>query len=414
MEARNSIKSLVAYDQHHSNEKRSNGTVNTTRTSNESILGAYCVDAPQDKDDAFDRIIVASELEDTHSERREPNGTSYFVERRTSEDRALQILDSAIELIPEESLQTPGAMSSDEIEPPIETIVLVHRVGDAPQLPPEKLDNEDADSGILVVSQMSLNDPKSSKYDLNESEDATADRSVGHPMISHVAGTKTLPHKRTHKNEREKINTLGHVKPSRSDTDLRTMLFEEIKRFRRSGDDDEEFSDPIAASEPSNGTSPVQALSPTIPEPPLFDQEKFDQIGGTIPRPKLIIGTVKRKAPNPPISVEIKSSVQSLPDELAESTLTKSSPNFTSFKNKLEAIYSQGPPSAFVKPNKLDRSFSSAEYPASPSATETSPEQELKLAKLNLKPIDTVHRQKLIFNDVLKAMSDIQHETQHN
>lgn len=394
----------MAYDQQHQmNEKRSNGTVNRTRASNESI------NEPKDEDDSFDRIIVASELEDTHSERREPNGTSYFVERRTSEDRALQMLDNAIiEEIPAQSLPTPGALSSDEIEPPIETIALVHRVGDT--ILSENQHHEDADSGILVVSQMSLNDPKSSTFDLNEAEDTATGRSVAHPMISHVAGTQTLPMKRMHKSERDKINTLGHVKLSRSETDLRTMLFEEIKRYRRSDDDEEEFTDPVAASEPSNASDPVQALSPTIPEPPLFDQEKFDQMGGTIPRPKLIIGTLKRKAPSPPALNVIESTAR---DELPETTLTKSSPNFTSFKNKLEAIYSQGPPSGFVKPQRPERSISSVEYPASPSTVEPSPEQELKFAKLNLKPIDTVHRQKLIFNDVLKAMSD-QHETQHN
>lgn len=374
----------------------------------------------------FDEINIESDLVATHTERREANGTSYFVERRTSEERALQMLENALESSspPEEDTQsTQGPLSIDEIEPPIETVALVHR---AEEDGAEKKVEEDTDSGILVVSQMSLIDPQfaqesSGKTDLEANSRAL---SSSHPSITHVAGTKTLPlKKKTNKNDRPQINTLHMGKPSKSDTDLRSMLFEEIKRFRRS-DEEDDFTDPSLSSESIVGHSshPVEALSPTIPEPPTFDQEKFDK-AGTIPRPKIKITTMKRKAPTPPTTPVADYTPQPpTPEDSTDETLTKSSPNFTSFKSRLEAIYSRGPPNTFAKaprPPKL-ATQNSKSGEESPNADKATPEEELQLAKVKLRPIDTVHRQKLIFNDVLKAInpdtrpSDIRNETHQN
>lgn len=375
-----------------------------------------------DKGTKFDQINVESELAGTHTERREPNGTVYFVERRTSEDFALQLLDRAIEPgddEPEEStippILTPGSMSIDEVEvQPIETVVLVHREGNVEDMtPPETTDcvplataqspELDNDSGILLVSQMSLNELKSS----DESTDHM--NSDHHPItITHLAGTKTLPLKRAHKYDRAQSLTLSPVKTSKSETDLRSMLFEEIKRFRRS-DDEEDFTDPPSPVE-VNESMPIEALSPTIPEPPTFDQEKYDQMG-TIPRPKFRVTTMKRKAPSPPVDKKV-SEDNSSSDDTPESTLTKSSPHFATFKDKLEALYSRGPPSTFVKANAPPMNRSQSYHPASTTSMDSpaldrrsTPGETLQFAKVNLRPIDTVHRQKLIFNDVLKAIN---------
>lgn len=423
VEARNSIKSLVPIDQTRSmNEiKQANGTAAMRVASSESSLSASSALAdPSEevrKEKAhFDQINVESELTSTHTERREPNGTVYFVERRTSEDFALQMLDKAIEPSERESeesvddSQTPEAISYDEVEPPIETVALVHReeeeaVEDKHQTtaaPPEIA--EDNDSGILVVSQMSLNDPKSidgSTTDQIENSDSLL------PITHHIVGTKTLPLNRGHKHERGKSLTMGPVKPSKSETDLRSLLFEEIKRFKKADDDEEVIKNPLPVSNSSE--TPLGTPSPSIPEPPKFDPIKYDLLG-TMPRNnKIKVGTMKRKAPSPPVQDEEP------PPE--ETTVSLRSPNFAKFKNKLEALYSHGPPSNLVKDKQFIRSKSHQPL-GSPNAQSPVPDEPIMVAKANLKPTDTVHRQKLLFNDVLKAINpdtrpsdNIKHET---
>lgn len=425
VEARNSIKSLVVLEQkttmskeHEITQKSNqNGGVamreSPSSSSSSVSASSACLDSdPRKEEIPFDKINVESELARTHTERREPNGTVYFVERRTSEDFALQMLDKAIEPAERDVDEAagdanlsqsppPGAMSSDEVEPPIETVALVHREGDAnvrnrvqteadaeaeasPTPSPE-----DNDSGILIISQMSLNDPNPDS----------------HPIVTHMEGTKTLPLNRSHKYNRAKSLTMGPVKSSKSDTDLRSMLFEEIKRLRSS---EEEEGDPLEATE-SRGSlaTPVEALSPTIPEPPKFDQEKFDQIG-TMPRQKVKVSTMKRKAPSPPVNRQ-NSEEDNKPTspEAPDTTVTLSSPNFASFKNKLEALYSRGPPNNFDKSKAPEFNRSKSYNPISTTAGSENPsaDDKFQLAKVNLRPTDTVHRQKLIFNDVLKSIN---------
>lgn len=478
IEARNSIKSLAAFDQ--SEDKLadlkidSNGSLKMQRSSDGQLsngsaktadmaLPVVKIEDERAAEGQFDEINVESELTRTHTERREPNGTTYFVERQGSdEQKVLDFLDNVIDSrlsVETEMVQTPGALSNDIVELPIETVALVHRENDQvvqkvedveEEIPVKRpLSMEDNDSGILVVSQMSLNESKSaigSSVNLaREKEQSMSDENLvindNHPVISHLAGTKTLPLNKSHKHEYKKMNTMGPVKASKSDTDLRTSLFEEIKRFRKSDDDEDEFKDNEVAAVPVNEGSPIEARSPTIPVPPVFDREKFDQ-AGTIPRPKTFspVSSIpktatlkKRKAPSPPTPLKFAEDTATDPptpldednNNKPETTLSKSSPNFTTFKNRLEAIYSRGPPSLFVKATKPKPksspggSISPAESnPDSPAVAEavTSPEEEIKLAKFNLKPLDTVHRQKLLFNDVLKSIqpdtrpSDHKHE----
>lgn len=478
VEARNSIKSLAALNyteetdlkmdrngslkmQRTSDGELSNGSAKTMEALTPLPVAVVKIEDERVNEGQFDAINVESELTETHTERKEPNGTAYFVEKQGSEEqRALDFLDNVIESrlsLENESVQTPGALSADIIEPPIETVALVHRANDeieTKEIRPQETDQisakrplsmEDNDSGILVVSQMSLNESKiGSAVNLEiAKEQSMSDENLkindNHPVISHLAGTKTLPLNRSHKHEHKKMNTVGPVKASKSETDLRSLLFEEIKRFRRPEDEDDDFKDTAPVVEAANVKSPVEARSPTIPDAPVFDREKFDQ-AATIPRPKIIIPKTstlkKRKAPNPPtpVAFSIDTSTQSTPPEREdedaekkgkeENTLTKSSPNFTTFKNRLEAIYSRGPPSLFVKASKPKaKTVSGSSSPAesnteSPAVTGEiqSPEEEIKMAKFNLKPLDTVHRQKLLFNDVLKSIhpdtrpSDVKNE----
>lgn len=396
VEARNSIKSLVPIDQatRTTDQEQPIASVKShRRLSSEGSSSGRVENKPRD----FDQINVESELAKTHTERREPNGTVYFVERRSSEEFALQILDKAIEPIGEESPNTAATpLSVDDVEPPREVVALVHREDGCTgeQLSADKVTvlpttmAEDNDSGILVISQVSLNEGKMA------SETPVHFSAESHPMaINHMEGTKTLPLNRSNKYDRSKSQTLGpSVKPSKSDTDLRSLLFAEIKMLRPKDDEEQEeqFSDPT--NDPEGLSAPVETKSPTIPEPPVFDQEQYDKFG-TMPKKNFKITTMKRKAPSPPEPTE---------QELPESTVTLSSPNFASFKSKLEALYSRGPPTTFPKPPAYRRSQTYS--PGTDANPNPSPDLEIQLVKVNLRPTDTVNRQKLIFNDVLKSI----------
>lgn len=420
-------------------------------------------DSFEDYQKNFDEIVPESEVVNTLTEKKEPNGKSYFIDRKNSEENALELLDSVIlneaqnlgEMTPslpiEVSLSEFTSYLDKSALTDIETVATVHReIGsplqdDSPSFElTVKQITDDSDSGILMNSHNSLNEPKPSDIDIEsefndeiekklsniavlpleekESQPIVGEKlkplllvsneeniETANPKTIIVNGTKTLPLR--NEMESKKQNA---VKESKSESDLRSLLFAEIKKLKKPEEivikekDEDMFTDSDFLRRP-NKVVPVEVLSPTIPAPPAFDPVKFEGIQ-TIPRPHLKIVPIKQKkrAPSPPAPKKMKS--PTVLEEKTPETLTPHSTNFASFKDRLEAIYSRGPPSPFAmfnKPSKPKPSSNPETPEAEPgdvqSPTET--DNEMQSYKLNTKPFDTVHKQKAIFNDVLKSIN---------
>ncbi|GAB0097210.1 cationic amino acid transporter 2 [Sergentomyia squamirostris] len=322
---------------------------------------------------SLDEIHLVSEISDTHTEKKEPNGTTYFVEEartpsppQDGEAKALAILDRAIDTEYESPvIDRKNSMDSlaDDVIVEKSTVAMIHC---------EDTVKEEDD------------EPELDRPDVSQSPE--------------VSVATTLP-RRAH-------DPASSIKHSRSESDIRALLLKELQ-LRNPPQDEPEIPpvdyDP-KISEDSVKLSHTMSVDAGIPKPPIFDPILYNtslkRNPKKIPRPKMK-STPSGTISEPPLVVD-KVSLEEESDE------NNNGKKFAGIKGKLEEILRRGPPLPFPRPRSRppDRPVSTSQKDDPPIPEIKEPEEEpvFTTTVTPSKPFDTVHKQKILFSDVLKSI----------
>uniref|UniRef100_A0A1L8DDZ0 Putative amino acid permease n=1 Tax=Nyssomyia neivai TaxID=330878 RepID=A0A1L8DDZ0_9DIPT len=327
---------------------------------------------------SLDEIHLVSELSDTHTEKKEPNGTSYFVEEvrgespaQDGEAKVLAFLDGVIE--------------TEDTSPPVDRKNSMDSLRD---------DEVIEKSTVAMIHH----------EDTVKEEDEECTDKVDETM-EEKSEINTLP-------RRNHDAALG-MKQSKSESDIRALLMRELQQRNPPREPD---IPPTDYESPSDivPTSSTNTSNSSIPIPPAFDPVLYNattkrspRITGRIPRPKIKstppITSIK-VLPSPRPSSESQVEVDSKEDSAEEPDENNNGNKFAGIKGKLEEILRRGPPILFPRPrSKPPERAPKTPEPATPDVDEEEPVFTPTVTNPS-KPFDTVHKQKILFNDVLKAI----------
>ncbi|XP_055693325.1 high affinity cationic amino acid transporter 1-like isoform X1 [Lutzomyia longipalpis] len=345
---------------------------------------------------SLDEIHLVSELSDTHTEKKEPNGTSYFVEEARTpsppqdrEARVLAFLDGVIETEdtspPADRKNSMDSVMDDEV---IEksTVAMIHCE--------DTLKEEDEECTDKV----------------DDTPEATAIAEVegsGGDVVT--ATVNTLP--------RKNHDETNRMKQSKSESDMRALLMRELQQRQplKEPDIPPADYDPRDSVEKSPEAPKRASEDSAIPKPPIFDPILYNATTKrspklNIPRPKIISAppmspgkvTPRQRPSSEPPHAQNSPAEEESAEEADENNNGK---KFARIKGKLEEILRRGPPLLFPRPRSKppENVPQSPEAPATPTVDEEEPVLTPSIANPT-KPFDTFHKQKILFNDVLKSI----------
>lgn len=356
---------------------------------------------------SLDEIHLVSEISDTHTEKKEPNGTSYFIEEprtpsppQDGEAKVLAFLDDVIETedtspINERKNSMDSVAENEVIEK--STVAVIHQEDILKEEEEIECAEEDAGESIKPHEEIA------EKY-TEENENETNVRSEN-DKFSAIVKVNTLP--------RRNRDDESSMKQSKSEVDMRALLMRELQ-LRNPPQDEPEI--PPVDYEARDSVSEVRKLphsvsvDSSIPKAPIFDPVLYNATTKrsprlNIPRPKVKSISPMASGPTSPRPsilaehpTEDKSQSEEEPDE------NNNGNKFAGIKGKLEEILRRGPPLPFSRPRSKPPEQIPATPPQTPFADHKEPVFTPPPVTNPSKPFDTVHKQKILFSDVLKSI----------
>lgn len=417
----------------------------------------------------FDEIISAEDVKNTCIEMKEPDGKVYFVQQinqitkdlapsyHKDESIALEILDSVIK---SEDWPHEVKRNSKINDRPFEKYdVMYEEVGCGgsvvhDQLQTNAIRNEafeqKSDNGEIFGHidqtesdiQVIITDPGGPK---TEPEYATVKRMPSSPLpvlklqsfdeTSFPLETKEISHPDGHSyNFKDRLSTIiglqsehnGHGASAPSIGKTKTTTSPPAVRLSKSSSDLLELVPNTNAGAATSTVSlePPRTTPCEIPAPPRFDPLLYNTIGArtkTHPRPQLpataqSIENEFEKAfqrslqgPRTFDEVHLRRVPRSEALDKADDDVnfdSDESKRMTTIRERLEKILCRGPPARTSFRKSL--SEPPPDYPDAPGASKSESveaDDDVLRYRKPIKPFDTVHKQKVLFNDVLKSIS---------
>lgn len=320
-------------------------------------------------------------------------------------EKSLQGTESLKEepLMTNKEVQTESELSDESITNPV-------KLSD-PETSKEKTNLEDQDKVDTIETSAekteSSDSPEPRRKSSNENSNDETPLSFK-DRLTMLLGKQTAGEitRRTYRklndidgNESSNLNRMPHTK---SEPDIMKLVQDDInKRGTETNQENKSHANEFN----SGGTK--------IPPAPKFDPDVYRTLGSNV--------THARKAPIRPVLATAMSidaaqirlrETKKVPIEpikqenLEDSTESTAESRLSKIKNQLENILKRGPPNRYSKPPSIPSSPVPDRQSTADESENENPEKEqiINFKEAN-KPFDTVHKQKILFDDVLKSIN---------